>query len=349
MLTERHRCLRSQGTPAKQEERPLGLQDIDTVAEKVLAKNIRAAARAMRWVDDRDPRANDLLRKLYPHTGNALILGVTGNPGSGKSTLVNALIGQYRANGKTVGVCAVDPSSPFSGGAILGDRIRMQDHFNDDGVFIRSLATRGHLGGLSGSTLDTVTIMDAMGLDVIIVETVGVGQDEVEVVRMADTTVVVVVPGLGDEIQALKAGILEIADVFCINKADRDGVDRLEADIQSMQEFDHAAGRSFRPVIRTVAIRGEGIGELCEAIQAHASGSDADGRRLTGQTTMRLRTVLDDRLLGGVLKALRSEGTFEDAVARILDRKSDPYTEAERLIARGIELLAQAGDPPEAN
>ncbi len=326
----------------------MGLHDIDSVAEKVLAKNTRAAARAMRWVDDRDPRANDLLRKLYPHTGKALVLGITGNPGSGKSTLVNALIGKFRASGKTVGVAAVDPSSPFSGGAILGDRIRMQDHFIDDGVFIRSLATRGHLGGLSGSTLDTVTIMDAMGLDIIIVETVGVGQDEVEVVRMAHTTVVVVVPGLGDEIQALKAGILEIADVFCINKADRDGVERLEADIQSMQEFDHSAGRSFRSVVRTVAIQGEGVDELCQAIEDHSADRESDSARLISQTTMRLRTVLDDRLLGGVLKALRAEGAIDEAVARICSRKSDPYTEAERLIARGIQLLIETGDPPDS-
>ncbi|MBI5610317.1 MAG: methylmalonyl Co-A mutase-associated GTPase MeaB, partial [Deltaproteobacteria bacterium] len=207
----------------------------DRAAAAVLAGDVRAAARLMRLLDDRDPSATEVLRKLYPHTGRARVLGITGNPGSGKSTLTSRLIGKYRALGLKVGVLAVDPSSPFSGGAILGDRIRMMEHAADPGVFIRSLATRGALGGLSRSTADSVHVLDAMGCDVVIIETVGVGQDEIDIVRTAETTVVVLVPGLGDDIQAIKAGILEIADIFVVNKADIDGAERTVADLRGLQ------------------------------------------------------------------------------------------------------------------
>ena len=297
----------------------------------------------MRWADDRDPRADDILRGLFEHTGKTLVIGITGNPGSGKSTLVDSLIHHLRGLNKTVGVIAVDPSSPFSGGAILGDRIRMNRHATDEGVFIRSLATRGHLGGLSASTLDTVTIMDAMGLDAIIVETVGVGQDEVDVVRLAHATVVVVVPGLGDEVQALKAGVLEIADLFCINKSDRDGVERLERDLRLMQEFDHSAGRAFRPMIRTVAVRGQGVEELHDAIVDHAQSQAevAQGtQRSLALSEMRLRTVIERRLSRDVLIQLQKDGSLEESSRRVERREADPYSEADALVERAVQWLS---------
>ncbi len=304
------------------------------LADRVRAGSVRAAARAMRWADDRDPRADAVLKCLYPSTGRAVVVGVTGNPGSGKSTIVDGLIAHWRGAGKTVGVVAIDPSSPFSGGAILGDRVRMRRHFLDPGVFIRSLATRGHLGGLSASTLDTVGILDALGLDVIIVETVGVGQDEVDVVRAAHRTVVVLVPGLGDEIQALKAGILEIADVYCINKADREGVERLEQELRLMQELDHGAGRPFRPVVRTVAIRQEGLAELAEAIEDDPT--DDEEQRALDEAELRLRTLIEDRLVSRVLGNVKEAGLYDDAVERIAARALDPYAAAEDLIAAGL-------------
>ncbi len=245
------------------------------LAEKVLAGDARAAARLMRDLDDRVPAAIDELRALHPHTGRAFVLGVTGNPGAGKSTVVDGLIERYRKRGKRVGVVAVDPTSPFSGGAILGDRIRMQRHATDDGVFIRSLATRGHLGGLSRSTGDVVAVLDAMGFDVVIIETVGVGQDEVEIVSTAHTAVVVTVPGLGDDIQAIKAGILEIADVLVVNKADRDGADRTVRDLTHMLDL-----RGGHPVdiVKTVATTGQGIDELVAAIDRHQQKQDGARR-----------------------------------------------------------------------
>ncbi|HEY6002023.1 MAG TPA: methylmalonyl Co-A mutase-associated GTPase MeaB [Anaeromyxobacter sp.] len=208
-----------------------------TLAERVLSGDVRAAARLMRDLDDRLPEAEEALRTLFPRTGRAYVVGLTGAPGTGKSSLTDRLIAHYRAAGKSVGVVAIDPTSPFSGGAILGDRIRMQDHALDPGVFIRSLATRGHLGGLSRSTSDVVQVLDAMGKDLVIVETVGVGQDEIEVASFAHTVVVVAVPGLGDDVQAIKAGVLEIADVFAVNKADREGADRTMRDLQMMLEL----------------------------------------------------------------------------------------------------------------
>lgn len=312
----------SPGLPAD----PAGL------AAAVLDGQVRAAARAMRWADDRDPRADALLSALHPHSGRARIVGVTGNPGSGKSTLCDALVAGWRARGLTVGVVAVDPSSPFSGGAILGDRIRMHRHYTDPGVFIRSLATRGHLGGLSASTLDTASILDAMGRDVVLIETVGVGQDEVDIVRAADTTVVVLVPGLGDEVQALKAGILEIADVFCINKADRDGVDRLERELAGMQELDRQGGRATRPIVRTVATRADGVDDLLAAIDDHVAGEGDASER----AALRIRSLVTDRLTARVLGAAEQGGALAAAAARVAERTSDPWREAEAIIAAGM-------------
>jgi LAO/AO transport system kinase len=332
--------------------------------ERVLAGDVRAAARLMRDLDDRLPEAEATLRALFPRTGRAYVVGLTGSPGSGKSSLTDRLIGHYRRAGKTVGVVAIDPTSPFTGGAILGDRIRMQDHALDPGVFIRSLATRGHLGGLSRSTAEVVQVLDAMGKDVVIVETVGVGQDEIEVASLAHTVVVVAVPGLGDDVQAIKAGVLEIADVFAVNKADREGADRTVRDLQMMLELrrmvsappppDHdaahrplgvaaeraavAAGEWEPPIVRTVAVKDEGIAELVGAVEAHRAHLETTGEKRTREIA-RARaafvTVLRERLLAGALDRLEAEmGRLDAIAARIAAHEADPYALADELAAR---------------
>ncbi len=332
------------------------------IADRVIAGDVRAAARLMRDLDDRQPGAEAALRALFPRTGRAYVVGLTGAPGAGKSSLTDRLIAHHRAHGRTVGVVAVDPTSPFTGGAILGDRIRMQDHALDPGVFIRSLGTRGHLGGLSRSTSDVVQVLDAMGKDVILVETVGVGQDEIEVANLAHTVVVVAVPGLGDDVQAIKAGVLEIADVFAVNKADREGADRTVRDLQGMLELrrtvaarpgDHDAAHRFSggaaglaapdgswepPIVRTVALRDEGIAELAAAIDAHQAHLESSGRR-GARDAARARAafvaVLRERLVQGALERLEAEMGELDAVAvRIAAREADPYALADELAAR---------------
>jgi LAO/AO transport system kinase len=335
-----------------------------TLAERVLAGEVRAAARLMRDLDDRLPEGEATLRALFPRTGRAYVVGLTGAPGAGKSSLTDRLIARLRAAGKKVGVIAVDPTSPFSGGAILGDRIRMQDHAVDPDVFIRSLGTRGHLGGLSRSTSDLVQVMDAMGKDVILVETVGVGQDEVEVATLAHTVVVVTVPGLGDDVQAIKAGVLEIADVFAVNKADREGADRTVRDLQIMLELrhtvatrtlDHDDAHRFHPgdgevpppgpdagweppIVRTVAVKDEGIEELLGAIERHRQHLEATGGRRAREVA-RARSafvaVLRQRLLAGALDRLEAEtGRLDEVAARIAAREADPYALADELAAR---------------
>jgi LAO/AO transport system kinase len=335
-----------------------------SLAERVLSGDVRAAARLMRDLDDRLPPAEESLRALFPRTGRAFVVGLTGSPGAGKSSLTDRLIGHLRRAGQTVGVIAVDPTSPFSGGAILGDRIRMQDHAIDPGVFIRSLGTRGHLGGLSRSTADLVQVMDAMGKDVILVETVGVGQDEIEIASLAHTVVVVAVPGMGDDVQAIKAGVLEIADVFAVNKADREGADRTVRDLQMMLELrrtiagrplEHDAAHRFSgqppadgapegdaewepPIVRTVAVKDEGVGDLLRAIEAHRARLEATGERRAREVA-RARAafvaVLRERLLEGALQRLEAEMGRLDAVAeRIAGREADPYALADELAAR---------------
>ncbi len=334
-----------------------------TLAERVLSGDVRAAARLMRDLDDRMPGAEAALRALFPRTGRAYVVGLTGSPGAGKSSLTDRLIARYRAEGKTVGVVAVDPTSPFTGGAILGDRIRMQDHALDPGVFIRSLATRGHLGGLSRSTSEVVQVLDAMGKDVVIVETVGVGQDEIEVASLAHTVVVVSVPGLGDDVQAIKAGVLEIADVFAVNKADREGADRTVRDLRMMLELrrtvsarprEHDAVHRFSgegapapdaptadwepPIVSTVAVRDEGVAELVRAIDAHRAHLEATGQRRVRESA-RARAafvaLLRERLLAGALERLESElGRLDAVAARIAAREADPWELADELAAR---------------
>ncbi len=309
-------------------------------AQQVVAGEIRAASQLMRDIDDRMPGAIDDLKAIYPRTGNGYIIGITGNPGAGKSTVVDAMIARYRARGLRVGVVAVDPTSPFSGGAILGDRIRMQRHATDDGVFIRSLATRGHLGGLSRSTFDVVSVLDAMGYERILVETVGVGQDEIDVMKSAHTSVVVTVPGLGDDVQALKAGLLEIADVLVVNKADREGADRTVSDLMQMLEL-RGAGAEDTEIIKTVAVEGvrdgSGIADLEAAIERHREatwhgeiGRERAVQRAASYLTELLRGLLADR----VAEALAQVGGLEELAAEVADRQRDPYSVAEDLLER---------------
>ena len=306
------------------------------LADRVLQGDVRAAARLMRLIDDAQPAAEGELRVLFPSTGRAQLIGITGNPGAGKSTLVDRLIAHLRGMGKTVGVVAVDPTSPFTGGAILGDRIRMQDHALDPGVFIRSLATRGQLGGLSRATGNCVRVLDAMGKDVVIVETVGVGQDEVEVCRLAHTTVVVVMPGLGDDVQAIKAGILEVADLFCVNKADREGADRTVRDLRQMLEL--SATEREVAIVKCVASQGEGIGELWDAIEAHyrfLQGGPGLLQRETQRARFELIEILRERMLRAAVERLTAQGAHLDELAlRIARRDLDPYSVAEEA-ARG--------------
>jgi len=309
------------------------------LAEAILSGQIRPAARLMRLLDDGEPQALEALKLLHGHTGRARVIGVTGSPGVGKSTLTDALIAQFRQRGLGVGVVAVDPTSPFSGGAILGDRVRMQRHATDEGVFIRSLATRGHFGGLTASTQGVVKIMDAMGKDVIIVETVGVGQDEVDVVGLADTTLVVTVPGLGDDIQAIKAGILETADVFVVNKIDRDGARRTMGELQGMLEL--AGGREDRfgwvvPVVGVCAVDGRGLDEMLAALDGHWAHQNADPRRLAGRRRQRARMELLDLVRTQVMARLTKamDQGLDDLVERISQGQADPYSACDDIISR---------------
>lgn len=311
-----------------------------SIVERVLAGDVRTAARLMRDLDDRTPGAIAALKSLYPHTGRAYLVGVTGNPGAGKSTAVDALIAHYRALGEKVGVVCVDPTSPFSGGAILGDRIRMQRHALDEGVFIRSLATRGHLGGLSRSTFDVAHVLDAMGFQRILIETVGVGQDEVDVMKAAHTTVVVTVPGLGDDVQAIKSGLLEVADVLVVNKADREGADRTERDLLSMLDLRAHGERKAVAVVRTVATKGlaagSGIGELAAAIEAHRArvwqGPGAAARYLA-RAEAHLRELMRSLLADRAAKALAARGGLTEIAQALVDRTADPWTVAEDLLS----------------
>lgn len=304
-------------------------------ADRVRSGDMRAAARLMRDLDDEVPGAEGVLRALYLHTGRALVVGVTGAPGVGKSTLVDELVAFYRAAGRRVAVVAVDPTSPLTGGAILGDRIRMQRHALDPGVFIRSLATRGQLGGLSRATADVVTVLDAMGFDLVLVETVGVGQDEVDIAQLADVTVVVTTPGLGDGVQAIKAGLLEVADVFVVNKADREGADRTVRDLTVMLEL-REGGPGDRQIVETVAARGQGTTEVAAAIAARVDRMRASsvwtGHRRQ-QAEAQLRALLMDRLRRRAEAALARAGGLGALATEVAERRQDPYTATERLLA----------------
>ena len=306
------------------------------LAEKILQGDIRAASRLMRDIDDRMPNAMEELKKIYPKTGNAYIIGITGPPGSGKSTLVDKAVEILRKEGKTVGIVAVDPTSPFTGGAILGDRIRMQRHSTDDGVFIRSLATRGSLGGLSRSTNDIIKVMDAMGKDIIIVETVGVGQDEVDIVNTAHTSVVILVPGLGDDIQAIKAGILEIADIFVINKCEREGVDRLERELRATLEMGPKREDGWMPpIFKTEALLGKGIFEFVYGVYRHKEslmGSQHFEKKNAERTKLEFLSVLSSELMESVMERLRKDKKLDKIIDDLIRKRRNPYSVVEKIL-----------------
>jgi len=309
-----------------------------TLADRVLAGDVRALARAISLIENEAPEATAIVRGIFRRTGRAYLVGVTGPPGAGKSTLVDRLTAELRARQVTVGVVAVDPTSPFSGGAILGDRVRMQAHAGDEGVFIRSMATRGQLGGLALATSEVALVLDAAGKDVILIETVGVGQDEVDIVRTADVSIVTMVPGTGDEVQALKAGIMEIADVFVVNKADRDGADRTVAAIEGMLALQGFAEGAWRPpVVRTVATTGAGVAELLEVVDRFREHTrPLQGSRRKARAEFRLREILARRYLQRVEEGVLRPGEFEDYLERIARRELDPYSAAGEIQARAL-------------
>lgn len=303
--------------------------------DRIVAGDRRAIASAISAVENNAPEAAALLRKLFPRTGNAFVIGITGSPGAGKSTLVEKLAGAYRAQGLRVGIVAVDPTSPFSGGAILGDRIRMQSLFADEGVYIRSMATRGHLGGLAPAAQDVVTILDAAGCRVVLIETVGVGQDEVEVARHADATVLLLVPGMGDDVQTIKAGVMEIADLYVINKADRPGTERVEQEVAAMLSLSPRRDGWQPPVLRTVATTGEGIEGLREALDQFRQASEQSPLRRERQREQwraRLLELLRQELFQKALARL-PDSAIEAQLATLLERRSDLHSAVEQLIA----------------
>lgn len=309
----------------------------DTLTARILAGDVRAAGHLMHQVDDQHPGARAALDALFAHTGGAYIVGFTGNPGSGKSTLVNAFIRTCRQKGLRVGVVAIDPTSPYSGGAILGDRIRMQEHALDEGVFIRSVATRGNLGGLSRSTPALVQVLDAMGFDVIIIETVGVGQDEVDIARVADTNLVVAVPGMGDDIQATKAGIMEIADIFVINKSDHPGADRLRRELKTMMSLVENPPEDAwtPPVVHTIATEHDGLDKLFEKIEEHRAWLDAQGQegaRARRRIEHLIRLIVQGELDARLARAMGSQAWKQEMDA-LTERQDTPWRAAELLIA----------------
>lgn len=304
------------------------------IENRLLSGDKRAVARLITLIENNDAEAYALLKKLYPRSGGAYVLGITGPPGAGKSTLTDKLIKNLRKQGKTVGVIAVDPTSPFTGGAILGDRIRMNDVSVDPGVFIRSMGTRGHLGGLSEATHSAIKVMDIFGFDYILIETVGVGQSEVEIVKNCDTTLMVMVPGLGDDIQALKAGVMEIGDVFAVNKADRDGADRTCAEIEATLDF--LSAEEWRPPVKKViAVHNEGIDTLMDAILSHRNHQAETGgfeKRRKSNARQEVLQLIQNRVLLQVLDHAHEEEGLEELSEAIVDRRVDPYTASERLI-----------------
>ena len=309
-------------------------QDIQKSIDRLRSGDPRALARAISTVENRQPGWSELLKALFPHTGKARVIGLTGAPGSGKSTLVDQLAKHYRKKQQTVGIIAVDPTSPYTGGAILGDRIRMQDHHGDPGIYIRSMATRGSLGGLARATADAATVLDASGRDLVVIETVGVGQDEVDIVRLADVTVVILVPGMGDDVQTIKAGIMEIADIFVINKSDREGAERVEREIRALQSLAMRHDHWTPPIVKTVASEGVGTEELAEAIadyEAYLNKENLVFKKNVENWQERLVEMLRDAMLEKARGQIDG-GSLERYAAEIAEHKRDPYSLVEEIV-----------------
>jgi len=307
----------------------------DSLLERVIAGDQTAVARAISKVEDDAASASELMKQIFLRTGRALVIGITGAPGAGKSSLVDKLAAYYRKQGDRVGIIAVDPSSPFSGGAILGDRIRMQTLSLDKGIFIRSMATRGNLGGLARATVEAVAILDASGYDKVIVETVGVGQDEIEIAKTADVCVVVLVPGMGDDVQTMKAGIMEIADVLVINKADREGVLRTEKELQALLGLATRADEWQPPIVKTVAIESRGIEELARAVEKSKQfqqSAPASAGRKQAVARWRIIELLRDRLVSEVLESNNASIKLNELAAEVAIKKRDPYSAVEELL-----------------
>ena len=306
------------------------------MVRQLRADDSRALARAISAVENRAPGWSELLKALFPHTGGARILGLTGASGAGKSTLVDHLARLYRKENRTVGIIAVDPTSPYTGGAILGDRIRMQEHFSDPGIYIRSMATRGSLGGLARTTADVATVLDASGRDLVMIETVGVGQDEVDIVRLADITVVILVPGMGDDVQTIKAGIMEIADIFVINKSDREGAERVEREIRALQSLATRSDHWTPPIVKTVATEGTGIQELAAAIaeyEAYLQKENLVLKRNIQNWQERLIEMLRDAMLEKAREQIGG-GNVARYAAEVAEHKRDPYTLVEEIVSK---------------
>ncbi len=308
---------------------------IQNLAADVVARDHRAIARAISLIENESSDAAELIGHLFEHAGRASLIGVTGPPGVGKSTLVDCLTTTWRSHDRTVGVVAVDPTSPFSGGALLGDRIRMQSHTDDDGVYVRSMATRGHVGGVATATSDTVVVLDAAGMDIVIVETVGVGQGQIDIARTADVSIVVTVPGTGDDVQAIKAGMMEIADVFVVNKADATGADRAVADIESALSLrEYAPGTWRPPVFKTEATSCEGVAELVDAVERCGARHPRDSQRRQDRARVRLRETLLRRLAERLDRDDNARAALEEAAGQVSRGEVDPYTAVTRILER---------------
>ena len=310
---------------------------VDTWADQIRAGDVRAMARAITAIEDHDPHAEELLKQIFPSTGRAHVIGVTGAPGTGKSTLVDRLAAHYRSRGDQVGIIAVDPTSPYTGGAILGDRIRMQGHASDAGIFIRSMATRGSLGGLARATGDVALILDAAGKQHVLVETVGVGQDEVDIVRLADCTLVLLVPGMGDDVQNMKAGLMEIADIFVLNKSDREGVENLETQLEAMLELGPERNGWKPKIVRTIATENKGVDDLVAAIAEYRKHFDRSADRESKRVERwkrRLITLAKELFLERAISGAQGEAALDALSREVADRKKDPYAAVHELLSR---------------